>query len=165
MAKSRGLTRVHAIANGQNRIKVVVGNLAPNLPVALRLNCCIFCNSCLLIKLAFRIDVLDMPRNSRFIAAEKLGKLVQRQPHGIPVERDVNAHQTVIALVDDDFVFIGNGQSAHPRYLELAGDCLRYQRFAILLQQLNLALLVGDEGINFGGFGVKVIGDPFLFPS
>src|SRR5262245_59244558 len=63
---------VDAVADGEDRIQVVVFDLADHLPFSFELNCGIFCRGCLPPQLAGLEDVTQMLADHGLIAAEEL---------------------------------------------------------------------------------------------
>ena len=49
------------------------------------------------------------------------------------------------------------------RNLLLAGDVLVDEGLFVIGKDVELALFVSDEGVDFGAFGVEVVGDLLLF--
>src|SRR5689334_4050446 len=90
---------INAITHRKNCVEVVVFHYAPYLASALLLNCCIFCNSCLAAQLTGFVDARQMPRDNRFVAPEKLGDLIERQPNRFPFQHDLDGRLTAQSTI------------------------------------------------------------------
>ena len=107
LTKTGALDGLHAIADGNDDVEVVVTNimrlrLARNRPVPSGI--CKFCIYHFFLKLAFPEDVFDMPGNDRLIATKQLTHLVLGQPNGFSVRLDIHL-RLLVRLVNDDLLF------------------------------------------------------------
>ena len=94
---------LYPIAYGDDDIEVVELDLAADPLAPLQLNCCRFCNSSSLRQFAFFKHVFDVARDDGFVALEKLGHLVERQPDGIALEADFQPGASILGLEEDEF--------------------------------------------------------------
>jgi hypothetical protein len=72
-SKAGPILRFYAVAHGNDHIQIVIRH---SISLTVSGSCCIFCNNCFPLQLAFLEDILDMPRDNRFIALKKAYHLV-----------------------------------------------------------------------------------------
>jgi len=93
---------VDAIAYRDDRVEVVVLEVALHLPSALDANCQEFLSGCRLLQLAVRIDVLQVHQHVLGRRLEQLRHLPLGQPDLVAVELDLHPDAAVGRFVDAD---------------------------------------------------------------
>ena len=99
-AELRAAVGLHAVADGDDDVEVVVLDLGSVFPSA-----AVVANSATTAsrpQLALLEDVLDVPGDDRLVALEQLGHLPERQPDGLAVEADLDAGAAVLGLVEEE---------------------------------------------------------------
>lgn len=74
--------RTDAVADGQNGVEVVVVNRPGNLAISLGLNCQVFLDSCLGVKLAVLVNRLQMLADVLLCGLKQVGHRLLRKPDG-----------------------------------------------------------------------------------
>ncbi len=94
---------VDPVADGYDGVEIVELDIADNGTPSLGLNCCIFCNSCVPIQLAFLVYVSQVLGDERLVAPKEGRQLVQRQPDRIPLKLDIQPDSSVGARIQHQF--------------------------------------------------------------
>ena len=119
-AELGGADAVDAVAHGDDRVEVVVLEVAIHLPRALALNCQDSFDSSLALQLTGLEDQLDVVGDGLLGRAEKLGHPVEGQPERLVLEVDLDLGRPFGRRVEDDLAFARSGIVAHVRPLRLS---------------------------------------------
>jgi len=98
--------RTDPVADGQNGVEIVVVNRAGNLPISLGLNCQVFLDSCLGVKLAVLVNRLQMLADVLLCGLKQVGHRLLRKPDGFMSHAHFDPRLAVFSLVKDELAGI-----------------------------------------------------------
>jgi hypothetical protein len=98
--------RTDPVADGQNGVEVVVVNRAGNLAISLGLNCQVFLDSCLGVKLAVLVNRLQMLADVLLCGLKQVGHRLLRKPDGFMSHAHFDPGLTICGLEEDELAGI-----------------------------------------------------------
>ena len=98
--------RLDAVPNRDDDIEVVAFKRPLDFPIALYLNLCKFCTSCLSLQLTFLIHIRDVTRDDRPISVKKHCHLIFREPNSLFIHAHGQGHLLVRRLEQNNLVGI-----------------------------------------------------------
>jgi hypothetical protein len=98
--------RTDPVADGQNGVEIVVVNRAGNLPISLGLNCQVFLDSCLGVKLAVLVNRLQMLADVLLCGLKQVGHRLLRKPDGFMSHAHFDPGLTICGLEEDELAGI-----------------------------------------------------------
>jgi len=97
---------VDAVADQDNGIEVEVLDRSRDLPAALDLKCCIFCNSCLPQQFPGLEHIPQVSGYYGLVSIKQLDHLIQRHPHRLPGQPHVQCGPAVLGPEQDHFTAV-----------------------------------------------------------